>query len=392
MLRSAAMPRKTSHPGVKLLKLQDGRHVARWVDPVTRRQKQQTLELIGKTTTKARVAWARQLSKTLQEQRASMLAGGEDRVVEEVTFEEAVELYLQGFTNENTIKNKQSPLRNLTEWMRARGHRSPLRVTGTILSHYADAVGGRQSPWKHGTQILFLSVARSFLGWAQDRGLALYCTGESLRRLKTRTAKSQDIEVLDLEAVRALLKAVIEHDRAGHPPISGLTLLTLLAGTRLGEGLGLQVADYKSDLQVLQLRNTKTKRPRVVDLGISPSLILLLDARKKQSPHGSVFGLERRVAQVSRERSMARFGAPAWNWVGLRRTCCSLLLSSDVIASDASQQVAWRLGHSVQVSERHYRQPLSGVDRSARTIEFAAGIQELATTIVTETKERLGVQ
>jgi hypothetical protein len=60
---------KDKHRGVKLLRLSDGRYVARYRDPVTGKQRQQSLNHLGLRTAQQRKFWAAEKLAELQDHR-----------------------------------------------------------------------------------------------------------------------------------------------------------------------------------------------------------------------------------------------------------------------------------------------------------------------------------
>ena len=74
-------------------------------------------------------------------------------------------------------------------------------------------------------------------------------------------------------------------------------------------------------------------------------------------------------------------GAPLHNMHMIRRSTGTILACSPGIAMNA-WTVAQRMGHSVQVAEKHYVGRLSGLSATARTLEAAAGIEDIARRIV----------
>ena len=136
----------------------------------------------------------------------------------------------------------------------------------------------------------------------------------------------------------------------------------LLTGMRGGECRGLKPAQVRGT--VIQLgRETKTKKPRTIDLSVSPSVVeLLADFR------GWGFTKEQL-------RYLRRKLHPWVTFQRLRVTCGSYLTCAPAIYGGASAFMsAKRLGHSVQVSEDHYAGHVLGIPATAKTLEEAMGL------------------
>src|SRR5262245_8219218 len=99
------------HRGVKLLTLRDGRNVARFTDPITRKQVQQSMDAIGLSNAHRRKLWAIEKAQNLLALRAQIAQGGTMQV--RVTVENAKNDYLAGFANANSKNAKIPPLRGL---------------------------------------------------------------------------------------------------------------------------------------------------------------------------------------------------------------------------------------------------------------------------------------
>ena len=116
---------------------------------------------------------------------------------------------------------------------------------------------------------------------------------------------------------------------------------------------------------------------------MTPGLKALLSALRFQSHgRGYVFGQSgpvlRSWAEAARKRLKRNYDCPPFSWQELRRTCGTYLTCASSIYGAASAFLsAKRLGHSVQVSERHYAGAITNLPATAKTIESAMGIADL---------------
>lgn len=239
----------------------------------------------------------------------------------------------------------------------------------------------------------------------RELGLLARVSRDDLRDgLKRVEAPREAPAFLKQGELSALLKAALIHDSLtyaetreehagngvpGETPrysaIAPFVAFILLTGMRLDEGLSLVWAQVDLEAknsegaevgEIALTTATKTKRPRIVDLEVSPGLRKLLVVLRPKEASGSVFSLSRGEARAAARR-LARLGAPAtWNWQVLRSTCGTYLTNAPGIFGGASAyRSAKQLGHSVQVAERHYVGLVRGISREARTLERAFGIE-----------------
>lgn len=194
-----------------------------------------------------------------------------------------------------------------------------------------------------------------------------------------------------------------------YEPIAPFLMFTLLTGCRVGEVLSLKWssvdlttvdADGKPKGQIhIYSGDTKTKHARLVTLEVCPSVRELLSLLPKRG--GGVFGhsrvtieaarrrltgsakAERKGKVKPRKRELPTYDAPRdFSWQILRSTCATYQTNAPGLFGAASAWVsAKRLGHSVQVSEKHYA-GLVDVPRDARTLEAAMGIEKAVAAII----------
>lgn len=278
----------------------------------------------------------------------------------------------------------------------------------------------------------YLKSVKAALNQLRSVGLLPKIHSEEVLSKALKRVKEDKHEPVVLRAaeVRSLVLACMRHDEArfertrdenaGRLPlgsteryhaITPFVVFLLLTGCRLNEALSLTWDRVDLDAPddhgrpIGRVRVTadasKTHEFRSVDLDVCPTLRTLLRAlRERTGGHGRVFPeITEAVAKASVRRLTApipeqitstekrsrgqrtpppRFGAPAFGWHTLRRTCGTFLVCAPGIYGSASVYLAAkRLGHSVEVAEKHYLNVVRGIDPTHRTLEDALGIEEL---------------
>ena len=388
MKGGARRPRR--HRGVKVLKLADGRRVARWLDPLSGKQQQQSLDALGLTTDGARREWARQKSVSLATLRAAVASGA--AVAEKVTPDEALDTYFGRFGNKLTRASKEAPLNAFVAFIREQGVRHLQDVSPPVLARWRDDV---LKPGKDGkmlsTRARWIAAASIFLNWAVERGWLPRLTRDAIRfGLKKPVVPRDEIAFLRPAALRKLFEAVLRHDEAEPQDRRvGAFVLTLLGtGMRFREAADLAWSEV--DLAANEIRlpaaRCKTKQARAIDLAPSPTVAALLRGLAlKRGDQVRVFGIEKhREWQDAQARLIESYGAPEGLTAhALRRSAGSLMTCAPSIFGAASAFLsARRLGHSVTIAERSYAGTLTNLPRDARTIEDAAGIRDLCDRVV----------
>ena len=428
---------------------------AKYRDPDTRRVVFLTLNspALGLTTPETRLAWAKAKSAELAKRRAEIASGVPRRTstsladVGEVPG--AVSVYLAaGRFREETKRAYGQALGVFLRWAASRGVSTVESLTPALLAQYRASVigervrkpsagGGRGATAEtsqHRSAAYcnrLLRELRTFLGEQRREGrtplLSRDDVGDSLRRVPESAPLPHPLSRQDL---RALLLAAIAHDaatfkltRAEHQgqvrhqrtatnaavhrtlryqPIAPLVAFELLAGTRIREAQTLEWSavdleasgdDGKAAGEIRLLSGaTKTRKERVIDLGISPGLRALLGrlrlrAERRRFVFGGVAPLQRPTIEAARRRLVGEeFEAPAFDWQNLRVTCASYLVNAPGIYGAAAVFLASRrLGHSTAVADRHYRGVVKGIPATATTLEEAMGIADLLPKIAPAT-------
>lgn len=452
-------PRKrrafTAHSGVRIKKrVRDGKTfwLARFRDPDTGRERDESLTALELTTAEARRAWAINKATELEARRKKL----KRRPLSQVTLTSAVADFLNNpKLRPKTVQLYGAGLDHLENWAKAEGlellgHLSPERLARFhqyLLRLKARKSVRRPAPRRKGdlsmrganepgtdtlapaTVNQFLRAVRTFLNTRRRMGETPELGSDEIRDSLPFVRNVHDLPTfLRPGQVADLLAACERHDAermtitraeavaGGQPgstpryaPIRPFVMTLLLTGMRYSEAAGLRWADV--DLQAGEIRlsasATKTGRGRAIALNVCPSLVSMLRSMKLQAGPGAVyvFGengrapLSRDKAEAARRRLIAaerklkgrgrhvrhreplvqRFGAPAFTWHDLRRTCGTYLTCAPGIYGASSAFLsAKRLGHSVTVAERLYVGTLSELPAGATTLEQAMGLEPVA--------------
>ena len=392
-----------------------GTWVARWVDPATGREKQQSLSDLGCTTEEARTDRAVEIARRLQREKEALATG--KRPETRTSLQDALQRYLSSLVRKRptTVALYAVALKHLTTWAAKAGlscieDLDPLRLND--LSRHLHHLKAKRRASGKGTgrgalvttkALLapasvnqFVRGLRTFLGFCRREDLTPRLTSDAIRD-HLPFAKRQTVAPHFLKAreVRALLEACGRHDTATYkrhrwqggvhyPPILPFVAAALLTGCRFAELANLRWADVDLEAGEINLSAgaTKTGHARRITLKESPALWALLERLKLQAAGREyVFGgnqaLPRAQAEAARKRLVKSFGAPRFDWHDLRRTCGTFLTCAPAIFGAASAFMsAKRLGHSVTVAERLY---VGAVDvaKDATSLEAAMGVADL---------------
>jgi integrase len=416
------------HPGVRILELatRSGRriHQARFTSPETGKLVCQSLDALGLTTAEARRAWAIQKSKGIQQRRFELR--DDVGAFEDARIKDAIDRYLatcRASLRERTVRAYSDSLHHFTSWTERMGITRTSQITRRVLARFREYLmslpnGRAVRGGKRGARAS-TGIPRSPRTINRDQ--------DALRTAMNYLARCDLLPSLNRHRINDVLRDVEQpqpapkflsfasaHDGAvfkmtrlerngrlvpgrmpRHLAIAPITLLLMFAGMRRGEALALRWEDVDLDARDehgnisgelrIQAASTKTKSGRMVDLSVSPVLRrLLLELRARSSGEGLVFeGLSEDILVTTQRRLIRAYGAPKFCWQELRSTCATVLTNAPAIFGSAAVfRSARQLGHGVQVAERHYLKVLRGIPATARSVEAAMQVEELAERVV----------
>lgn len=384
--------RTTSHRGVKVItKRRAGRvyHVARWKDPRTETWQEVSFRRLGITNADGRAAWAKRKAETLTDERKKQaetnVSFNPDAETSELVA--GALAVLSCTVRPATLAAYKRGTDALLSWTAETGLNRAGSLTQAALTMFPDwlltarkkqvPVGGKDvgrgkfrpsdQPLSPGGVNVLLRGVRVVLTWLAKRSQLALSVQEVRDALDLCPVGQRDVNVLDAAQVKKVLNAAMADT---DPDAADFCAALLLSGCRFSEMAKLDGDDVNKPTEIIRLTSaTKSGNSRVVDLRVSPSLLTLLARR---SPSAIFPGLTKdrakRVLRRLNRRSRVKF-----SWHDLRRTCGSFLACAPF---GGAYVAAARLGHGVQVAERHYLRRVF-VEPEARTIEQAMGCEDL---------------
>lgn len=428
---------RSSHPGVVLRKREWKSGVttwfARWTDPDTGRVVDTNLTKLGKTSAEARVDWAKRKCKSLRERRAAIEAGAPLR--SSTPPKDAVKAFLRDREHQvrqRTIETYQESLDEFLEWTQTNGvneveqlgPRHLMQLSANLAGkrkqvQAAKGRRGKRKPTKQrrsaATINRHLRVIHALLQYCRKiYGTPLLTSDDISDNLRKLKRDQRPPRFLQLEDIGKLVDAALAHDAAkfkltraekdgdGKPgesrryvQMAPFVVAALLTGARFSELAKLKWENVGLDTGFITIVGADAKSGvlRRIPLDVTPKLVALLEVMNDNSNGSYVFGgaaaLSRDLAETARKRLRRAFGAPTFSWHDLRRTCGTVLACSDVYAGSSAYLAAKRLGHSVDVSERHYLGAVRPVP-DATSIEDAMALGDKVAHLI-DTLERRSV-
>lgn len=376
-----AKPRSTRHVGVKILELKTG-HVARWRCPITKKQKQVSLDTLGLSNAKQRERWCKEKLKALQATKAQLAITHGTSMPVRMSVATAQADYLATFAKINTRQAKTPALTIVAAFLAKNGISDVLDITAPVVAAYGDHVRRPGNRHKESTASLHLLVVAAWLRWCAKRGYLAHLTDEQIKKNLARPkAVSEAPEILQPRQVKQLLRACLAHDEARHLKIGPFAMFVLLTGVRLNEALSLKWNQVDREQQTIELAasQSKTSEHRKITLAQSPTVLELLDRLALAGTRGRVFsGITITEAKNGRRHLTKVYDSGPFTWHMLRRTCGSLMICAEVLGEYMASK---RQGHSPAVAEKYYLDTIIGLPKSD-TIEQAGGFQDLADAIV----------
>jgi len=207
-----------------------------------------------------------------------------------------------------------------------------------------------------------LRHVKAFLRHARKAGGVLLSSEQISDGLELLVIKgNKKKKPLSRAEIAHLQRVLIE---AADPLYYKFVMVTLLTGMRREENERLEPSQICGDLRIELGDETKTHQGRVIDFDISPTVPVLLGKNFK----GWKFTADQLRARRNRIHPWVTFQR-------LRVTCGTYLVCAPNIWSTAgAYRTAKRLGHSVEVSEKHYMGVISDIPHDAKTLEAAMGL------------------
>lgn len=372
-----SMARKRSpHPGIVVLKPQPATHrpaLIRWRDPASGKFKTEKLPELPPADLRK---WLRKRSYELEGQRLANPRPQKGTGMPPTT---AVERYFDEVRlRDSTAHAYARSTARLLEWPELPSSLADmtlekLRGLRTFLNRPSMAP---QSVNFHLRQLAAVFEHSRLAGRTPQ--LSAQDIHDGLSTFRSAPEKKQPLSVPQLrELVLALNRFIGEAQSdvgAEAPALFRAYVLTLLlSGMRPGEGLALSTMNLAPDHIWLTGAQTKTHKARRIAFDVSPTLPRLFEALPSSGMANSLFGLNENQTHYMRTKIQVTFD---WTFQQLRVTCGSYLACSNIYGGASAYMAASRLGHSVQISERHYLGVVE-VNREARILEHAYGIADL---------------
>lgn len=339
------MPKQTTHPDVWLSEV-DRRGVKKWqlsyVDPDTGKRKRPTIGDVGTMPRSQAVREAERVSMRLRVRR--------DRPG--VSFEAAFDAWL----DDREADLRPDTIAHYRKHVRVVLGELPLPHSVTLVQP-ADLAMCRSAiarmPQSVKTRNNRLGAIRAGLTWMRRRGMTPEVSGADIRdQLYPIPADAVRPKFHSTDELVRVLEGVRARDEAEHGQrIGHAVVVLLLTGMRLGEFCGLTWDAVDFEANRIDLTRTKTRRPRWIDLDVSPSVRAILERMERLGPYvwaGHEPICPKRVSAWFWRLKEYR-GIPTSGPQMLRRTCSTFLTA--MVGFDRS---AVRMGHTVEVAQRRY--------------------------------------
>ncbi|MCA8940221.1 MAG: tyrosine-type recombinase/integrase [Planctomycetes bacterium] len=409
-----------AHPGVTLIKRGDSLF-AQWrelAEGGSIRKQVSLTKSYGFTTKIEALNWAKQLSKSLIEQKKTARLTGRRRSgiamntgKEGIT--EALEKYLsirEAKDSAREYSNEKSRFTLFRDWLNSgvgRRFRKCQELTLQALSSLWDFIDTRQArpkaldelksksyrkPISQASKDAYRRSYLRFFNWGKRSGFFSFSTSPDDLKAYFPPFKIESRKpiVLGPDKLNALIAAAMELDelqdsgRHIYKPVLPLLLLTMLTGMRKSEVLHLRWGDVHLDRGVIEVRASEGFKPkrgeeREIPLEDCPTLVSLLQSLHSERSDsiyviaGDSPTAPRNLRQSSWKRLAERAGVPDANIKDLRSTFATCVGRGMPKMADR-YLMAERMGHSVTTAERYYvgAKPLS----AGETVEDCLGLTE----------------
>lgn len=366
------MPRRSSHPGVRLFtrRRKDGvTHYGRFRDPLTKKTRDVNLTALGFETLERRRAWAKQESERLVDLKARLKGYTDPRLV---TVNQAVDRYLEAASpslRPDSVRSYHEALKGFVAWCEGQATLDYVQqLDKAALFRWRMDLGADAGKAPR-TKNSHMARVKAPLNWMRRAGMLPQLSPQEISdALRGFKAPRPDPQPLQRQALLELVTKTDDQELE-------VVLFYLLTGLRMSEGLRMPWSSVRR-LELLVGGWSKTGAGRVIELEVCPFLPPLLERLSQRRSSDLVLGgWTPYTLRGMRRRCIERLGVD-WSFQRLRQTCGTYLTNAPGIYGGASAfKSARRLGHGVQVAERFYVGRVR-VPHDAATLEDAMGIAD----------------
>ena len=371
------MARNQLHRGVSVIARPSGDYL-RWVDPRTRRRREQRLPdgMSRKEQTQAAIQQKAKLDAI-----ARRVATGEAREIEAGV--DLVAEWVADAATPQTQKNRQQTATLLYELKQTMGSRGWDELVREDLIRFRRIVG-KASCRKGSTKNLRLQQARSFLSNLRRLGHRLFIEDSAIADcfVKFKEEPHKGGELLSPAQLQTLFLDLEQRD----PELGLFALVLLCTGVRVAEGISIRGEDFvfeSGKASVLRVHASKTGQLRNISLKASPLATRILVGLKSIRGDGLLFRPDAKGSPAKRYDSWGHSLRRTFKVMpkSLRATNAAYLSRTPQFSSIFT--VAQNLGHSIQVAQKHYVAASNLLDvEQGDTIEGIAMIETIGRAIM----------
>jgi len=395
---------QSKHPGVIVIPPRRGRrfYALRYTVPETGQSQERKLD--GVTTALDAEASAVTLSRNLQARALQVtLAGGREFTSSTETLRQEIETYLGRLrkkvsargrpTRPITLRRYRDTLEQWATWCEKRQTRQLNQLTRPTLADWVTwrlgTLTQHGEPREVSTVNQEMKPVRQMLVAAALAGRLVHLNSDAIRGGLKRLTQPMPLPVCySVPQVRSILRAALDFDVSPHrhkrsAPTAPIVAAALLGGLRRGELATLQVhevmfdapSDYDPDvrtgLDILRLPKEKVKTGMERDVEMAPYSPLLGELMRAlirgRAGREYVFrtGYQAMGNIAKRLRKAGRSAPKGFCLKDLRSTCATY---QSPLPGNAKAK-ADRLGHTLQVAEKHYLALPSGTPSTAPDLE-----------------------
>lgn len=323
---------------------------------------------------------------------------------------EAIEDYIEDWKAERKdrgpafIKRNEKALeQTLKPFNAALGAKRCERLILDDLGNFRTRIGAGER--QHRSANRLLDAARAVANYMREKHYIFFDPIDIGKELKHFKVTGKRPRVLDGDELRRLIRALSDHDAARfkasrkdraayyakrksatarnrYRPLTPFIVMGLLTGMRPGELEALTASDVREGHGNILVRASKTDSEREVPWHDSPLLRDLALALKLRAggPDKPLIGRVKRtrVAALGLKAGLDIHKDDAGNeWSTFNRQCLRRTCVAHVAAGSTEGEglLAFRFGHGMLVSIKHYRSALHGIKARGDTIEQWLGVE-----------------